>query len=117
MEQKGRRFRSDKEKPKKAIPIAEAEEETTIEQEITEETPDIAEAEQPAAEEATQDHDKKAEKEKDERLRKKNEKKLEKLMKKKRRREEHSDRDVLSYEDMPLEERRERTESSPRFKK
>ena len=42
---------------------------------------------------------------KDERLRKKNAKQLEKLMQKQRRREDKSDREVLSYEDMPLEDR------------
>ena len=41
----------------------------------------------------------------DERLREKNAKKLDHLMKKQRRREDKSDRKVLSYEDMPLEER------------
>lgn len=47
------------------------------------------------------------EKKREERLKEKNEKKLEKLMKKQKKREKHSDREVLSYEDMPLEEREE----------
>lgn len=41
----------------------------------------------------------------DERLKEKNSKKLEKLLKKQRKREENSDREVLSFEEMPLEER------------
>ena len=44
---------------------------------------------------------------KDKRLKEKNSKKLEKLMKKQKRKEEHSHREVLSYEDMPLEELKE----------
>ncbi|MBQ4238624.1 MAG: hypothetical protein II698_04880, partial [Ruminococcus sp.] len=42
---------------------------------------------------------------KDKRLKDKNSKKLEKLLKKQKRKEKHSHREVLSYEDMPLEER------------
>lgn len=41
----------------------------------------------------------------DKRLRDKNSKKLEKLLKKQKKKEKHSRRDVLTYEDMPLEER------------
>ncbi len=59
-------------------------------------------------------HDKK--KTKEQRLEEKNRKKLEKLMKKQRRREKHSDREVLSYEDMPLEEP-ERSTRRSRFSK
>jgi hypothetical protein len=118
MEQKGRRFRSDPEKPKKAPPIAEAEEESTIEQEISDESPDTADADvNPPDIPEDSEHPKKADQKKDERLKKKNEKKLNKLMKKQRRREEHTDRDVLSYEDMPLEERHEKDEGKTRFKK
>ena len=118
MEQKGRRFRSESDKPNKVIPTAELEEETTIEQENSEEASDIDDTKAvPAEENAEAKEHKKADKEKDERLRKKNAKKLEKLMKKQRRREEHTDRDVLSYEDMPLEERRDRGDGSARFNK
>lgn len=46
----------------------------------------------------------------DQRLKEKNAKKLDKLMKKQKKREKSSDREVLSYEDMPLKER-ERTSS------
>ena len=53
-------------------------------------------------------------KDRDERLKDKNAKKLDKLMKKKRRREENTERDVLSYEDMPLEEREKKQSSSKR---
>lgn len=49
-----------------------------------------------------------------EKIKDKNSKKLEKLLKKKRRREENSDREVLSYEDMPLEERGSPVKKQPR---
>lgn len=49
---------------------------------------------------------------KDERLKEKNSKKLEKLMQKKRKREEHADREVLSYEELPLSEREENRKAS-----
>ncbi|MBQ3265575.1 MAG: hypothetical protein IJH07_07335 [Ruminococcus sp.] len=42
---------------------------------------------------------------KDKRLKEKNSKKLEKQLKKQQRREKHSHRETLTYEDMPLEER------------
>ena len=42
---------------------------------------------------------------KDQRLKEKNSKKLDKLLKKQQRKEKRSNRDVLTYEDMPLEER------------
>lgn len=42
---------------------------------------------------------------KDQRLKKKNAKKLEKLLKKQKKKDERLNREVLSYEDMPLEER------------
>lgn len=51
-----------------------------------------------------------------ERLKEKNDKKLEKLMKKQQKRAEKSDRQVLSYEDMPLEERENAVEKKPRKK-
>ena len=57
-----------------------------------------------------EDRESEKEKKQQERLKEKNEKKLDRLMKKKQRREKSSDRDVLSYEDMPLEEREERAE-------
>ena len=44
----------------------------------------------------------------DEALKEKNAKKLDKLMKKKSKREKRSDRSVLSYEDLPLDEREEK---------
>ena len=53
--------------------------------------------------EASLKHDKK--KDKDQRLKEKNSKKLEKLLKKQQKKEKHINREVLSYEDMPLEER------------
>ena len=48
----------------------------------------------------------------DQKLKEKNSKKLEKLLKKQQRREKRSNREVLTYEDMPLEER-EDEESEP----
>lgn len=58
------------------------------------------------------------ERKKDERLKEKNSKKLKRLMEKNHRREQHADRDVLSYEDMPLDERdSDNTGSKRRFNK
>lgn len=58
------------------------------------------------------------EEEKDERLKARNSKRLEKLMQKKRKREDKSDREVLSYEDMPLNEREEKKKKTKvKFKK
>lgn len=51
------------------------------------------------------DEEREADAKRDKRLQDQNAKKLEKLMEKKRKREENSDRDVLTYEDLPLEER------------
>lgn len=65
---------------------------------------DTAHDDQPLPQSDTDD-DKERSDAKDERLRQKNSKKLEKLMQKQRRREDKSDREVLSYEDMPLEDR------------
>lgn len=55
----------------------------------------------------------KKEKKKEERLKEKNAKKLEKLMKKQQKRERKSNREVLSYEDMPLEESVEAPKKQP----
>lgn len=54
------------------------------------------------------------ERERDERLKKKNDEKLKKLMKKRQKRDAHSDRKVLSYEDMPLDEREEKRQKEKR---
>lgn len=62
------------------------------------------------------DKDLEKENKRQERLKEKNSKKLEKLMKKQRHREEKSDREVLSYEDMPLEEREQAPEKPPKRK-
>ena len=53
----------------------------------------------------------------DQRLKEKNSKKLEKLLKKQKRKEKHSRRKVLTYEDMPLEEREDEELSSEPPKK
>lgn len=55
------------------------------------------------------------EEQKQERLKEKNAKKLEKLMKKQQKREKNSDREVLSYEDMPLEERENSSDKKPKI--
>lgn len=62
------------------------------------------------------DKDLEKENKRQERLKEKNAKKLEKLMKKQQHREKTSDREVLSYEDMPLEEREPEPEKKPRRK-
>ena len=51
---------------------------------------------------------------KDERLKEKNSKKLKKLIDKQRRREENTDRKVLTFEDMPLDEREDKQKSTKR---
>jgi len=54
---------------------------------------------------------------KEQRLKEKNAKKLEKLMKKQQKREKKSDREVLTYEELPIDERESDIEkSSPRIK-
>lgn len=60
-------------------------------------------SEEPLDNEEAPEHNKNVDK--DQRLKDKNSKKLEKLLKKQRRKEKNSHRDVLTYEDMPLEER------------
>lgn len=83
MEKQGRHFSDDRVKYPQPSPADEA-----------------ASGEDTAATEPKQNNE-------DQRLSKKNRKKLDKLMKKQQRREKHSDREVLSYEDMPLKEREE----------
>lgn len=80
---------------------------------------DIDVNEAPTADEAPETdaaprHERKTDK--DQRLKEKNSKKLEKLLKKQQRKEKHSRREVLTYEDMPLEER-EDEELSPKPRK
>ena len=87
MDEKGKRFAD--------------EDESVNEPEVDEELPE---------EEAALKHDKKTDK--DQRLKDKNSKKLEKLLKKQKRKEKNSDREVLTYEDMPLEEREDDEELS-----
>ena len=87
MDEKGKRFGD--------------EDESVNEPEVDEELPE---------EEAALKHDKKTDK--DQRLKDKNSKKLEKLLKKQKRKEKNSDREVLTYEDMPLEEREDDEELS-----
>ena len=54
---------------------------------------------------------------KEQRLKEKNAKKLDKLMKKQQKREKHSKRDVLTYEELPIEERESDIEkSTPKIK-
>ena len=80
-----------------------------------EETKEVSRDEEPGGQEPREENTESGNKapsrmrhvKKDERLRDKNSKKLEKLLKKQRRRDERSNREVLSYEEMPLEEREE----------
>lgn len=66
-----------------------------------------------AVEEEDQEPDRRlSDAQRDERLREKNSKKLAKQLNQNRRREESTDREVLSYEDLPLDEREEKPHSS-----
>ena len=89
--------------------------------EATVDQPAVAQSEgvdesRPAPEE--EEHSKAARHEqmKDERLKEKNSKRLEKLLQKQRKREKHSDRQVLSYEDMPLEDRPDEQKKAKKFR-
>lgn len=101
MSENGRRFADDKERTK-VIDLKSRDEERE----------DISEA--PESEEPRPDSVKhqKPNNDQKQKAKKKNPKKLEKLMKKQRRRERNTRREVLTYEDMPLDERR--TESNSR---
>lgn len=108
MDKNGSRFISDEETLN----------DTQIEVETTEEPIAEEQSNTDIDEASDKDEELKRDKEKDERLKDKNTKKLEKHMKKTRRRENRSDRKVLSYEDLPLEKgREERKKTGFKFKK
>ena len=130
MEEKGRRFKPDYEEPEEVIDVESTEIreddiddddferklKTEIKQRNAENTAEQEEERLTAEEQKAQklndikpkDKRLKNDRLKDERLKEKNSKKLEKLMQKKRKRENKSDRKVLTYEDMPLAEREEK---------
>ena len=114
MEEKGRRFRDDSDEPKnnnEPIDVDDSLIDGPIEEESIDDEPVKVysrpkKKDSPDKKDSTdKDGERDREKERDERLKEKNSKKLERHMKKKRKREKHSDRETLTYEDMPLDER------------
>ena len=123
MDNKGRRFRDEKENNLMSEEIFDVESEADIDDAgdiddidenadvvepsavVIEKEPKESKEGSSDAEKDESDDEKRRDRERDERLKQKNSKKLERFMKKKRSREERSDRKVLSYEDMPLKER------------
>ena len=114
MDKRGRRFLDDDEKKPKIIDLDESDvkEEFAAQEDIdtlyeANESKENKPVEEPTRviEKVKPSKESKKEQKRQERLKEKNDKKLDKLMKKQQKRERKSDREVLSYEDMPLEAR------------